>query len=153
MEENLKGQEASPPEPEENLGAEDQGKEPEEKENNLENKINRLFEEFENVKKEVEETNKEKEELIEKNKTQFTIAKLKEKDLLDLFDLIDINKSEEEIENNINLLEEKINSLVENKVTDEVKKRMSELSYTPHGNKKVYPTNDRNKFRNFIKGL
>lgn len=153
MEENLKGQEASPPELEENLGAEDQGKEPEEKENNLENKINRLFEEFENIKKEVEETNKEKEELIEKNKTQFIIAKLKEKDLLDLFDLIDINQEEEEIENNINLLEEKINSLVENKVTEEVKKKMSELSYTPPSNKKVYPTNDRNKFRNFIKGL
>lgn len=153
MEENLKGQEASPPELEENLGAEDQGEEPEEKENNLENKINRLFEEFENIKKEVEETNKEKEELIEKNKVQFILAKLKDKNLIDLFDLIDKNKSEEEIENNINLLEEKINSLVENKVTEEVKKRMSELSYTPPSNKKGYLTNDKNKFRNFIKGL
>lgn len=141
MEENLEEQKPQ-------SGVNDQ-----EEEDNLENKINRLFKEFENIKKEVEDTNQEKEELIEKNKVQFILTKLKDKNLVDLFDLIDKNKSEDEIENNINLLEEKINSLVENKVNEEIKKRMSDLSYTPPNNKKVYPTNDKDKFRNFIKGL
>lgn len=141
MEENLEEQKTQ-------SGVNDQ-----EEEDNLENKINRLFKEFENIKKEVEDTNQEKEELIEKNKVQFILTKLKDKNLVDLFDLIDKNKSEDEIENNINLLEEKINSLVENKVNEEIKKRMSDLSYTPPNNKKVYSTNDKDKFRNFIKGL